>query len=267
MGVEIEFRGVGLFVCENGELTEVIYPNAEVEPPWVEETDPWEHPDHTGATLHYSGIAIQRGGTSHVTHRFIHGRFVRIGDSAGERPSVDASVHGAFPRIDTMWGNAVKLAPSAGGIGATIAVRASGSIAAHHETLNPFYLVGQPCTHLALKLSLDLPEVRVFGIAGGPLRLFEGDRVAFYNYEERRPDFTELYKDRQLPCQPLVTDHDFKWIYSLLRDAGNGSWPPPPLPAPELDCSRVAPQFRTLDAVTKRATVSVSTCFPGLWGE
>lgn len=89
--------------------------------------------------------------------------------------------------------------------------------------------------------------------------------MAFYNYEVKFPTFDDLYMDRRLPCEPVVIDHDYKWLYSLLRDVTTQVRPGPPFPAPTLDCARESAEVRKVDP-NEVVTISVSTCFPGLWG-
>lgn len=267
MGVEIEFRGVGLFVCNNKKLDEVIFPNAERQPPWVGATNPWKHPDAAGAVQHYVGILILDASGVTLTHHLIWGRRVMIGTSANVRPAVDQSVRDAFTRLDTLPGGMLELSPAANDAAAQIQVRTSGTLRAHQTSLNPFMLNGRQQSHLSLMLELDDESVDITGAIGRPIRLNAGDKVAFYNYEVQFPTFEDLYKDRPLPCEPVVTDHDYKWLYSLLRDPGSGARPVPPFLAPTLDCGQVPAAVQMTDTLGRKITVSVSTCFPGLWGE
>lgn len=264
MGVEIEFRGVGLFVCDGGELEEVIFPNAERQPPWVGGTNPWEHPDRADAVQHHAGIVIRRAGSTSLRHYPIFGKPVMIGDASGNRPGVDQGVRDAFSRIDTLLAEPVDLSPASNDVAARIRVRAGGALHAHHPSRNRFML-DKHQTHLSLRVQLDASAVEITGAIGQPIAIAEGDTVVFYNYEDEFPTIEDLYKERKVPCPSTFTDHDFKWLYALLRNSITGARPEPPFPAPALDCATEPAAVREVDPAGLLA-VSVSTCFPGLWG-
>lgn len=266
MGVKIEFRGVGLFVCDSGKLEEVIFPNAERQPPWVGSTNPWKHPDDEPAVRHFAGIVIEEASRVTRTHHLIFGRRVMIGASANARPAVDPSVGAAFSRLDTLPGGISELSPANSDIAARIQVCAAGTLRAHHTSQNRFTLHTRVQSHLSLMLELEDAAVDITGAIGRPIRVTEDDRVAFYNYEVQYPTFADLYADRKLPCSPVVTDHDYKWLYALLRDAGTGGRPVPPFLAPTLECGQEPAATKQVDSAAGTVTVSVSTCFPGLWG-
>lgn len=278
MGVRIEFRGVLLCRSVGDDVVEILLPNAKEAPPWVEGGgEPWKHPDASGATLHHAGIAWRRqGATVTVREPFTRGRPVRIG--SGElHPALDATMRAEFADLATLMSGAELKRPN-GSVWTSISISGAGRVVPGQEAVFPFDLEGRTLRYLSFYVYLDADRVEVTGVTANAITFVSGDDVIVFCYEKEDATLAQLRHEGMQKCEREIVDADFRWLYSMLRPKqGSTPWPPQKLPAPRYDCSRFekdlarAPR-RILDLLSAtpgehspRETVSVSTCFPGLW--
>lgn len=278
MGVRIEFRGVLLCRSVGDDVVEVLLPNAKEAPPWVGGgSKPWKHPDRSDATLHHAGIAWRRHGST-VTERepFARGRPVKIGTGA-RHPALDATMRAAFADVATLMSGADLKRPN-GSVWTSIDISGAGRVVPGQEAVFPFDLEGRVLQYLSFYVDFDADRVGVSGVRPSEITFETGDDAIVFCYEKEDATLDQLRHEGLHQCDREIIDADFRWLYSMLRPKqGSTPWPPPRLPAPRYDCSRFeedlarAPrQFLDLLSATPgehrpRDTVSVSTCFPGLW--
>lgn len=243
--VTIDFRGVMLFQCSapGGTLEHVLIPDADGygQGDWGTNN---KHPDGSEATVHHAGLLLQKGGSLEVIHLPLKGTSVTIMmDSITVAPTVEL---GGLPQFSGLESNPPVLANAACAISIMGGrLDKDGPLPA---TITSTFK-NSTLTHRAIRLvGNSHAKISVVHRSGTwTADMSHGDRAAIYNYEVRYPSFADLDHIGDCESGSDYDDHDFKWLYSLLHN-GKGL----KLDAPKLKCGN-------------KRTVSVFTCFPGVW--
>lgn len=266
MAVTVQFRGVVLFCTNDGEtstlLQDVRVPDCEdVVPPFGSKRgNDCFHLDGTLARPHYAGILVAMNGKT-LMRLPLRGSQVFIGDIDGATPDVTEAI-GRVADISSLVGAAqqetLELDPDAVP-SATVTLGPSNGKAPAVSMLTSglnFTLAGAEKLTLGLAFEYESSiqlTTRVNGI-DVPVTIPDAATVFVYNFDSPDPDAHQL-EHQQPPTEPFMVDHDFKWIYTLLRPKSGPlfAWDLGALPAP----------FWSRSAGIEARGIRVSTCFPG----
>jgi hypothetical protein len=272
---EIHFRGIMLFRTENGVIREAVFPDTRRRPPGKHHNSsgPKKHHDDTEAIDHHPGVVHWRSQSDQRSYRI--NSAVTFGGGSEE---VSSDVLADFPEMSSLKDERLEYdpeAPVAATIGLTFPSTPTASVVL---PVQRFYLNSAQAIPLVLKLSFDDPLA--ITVDGHQTFTLKDDEVAIiHHFDKPHPTTREqLEEEREIEDDECV-DHDFKWIYALLKwkHTGDiGEWVDEVQDFPAPSWNRADPsdpllnRLRTwLDRLLGRdprppvVTVSVSTCFPG----
>ena len=279
MAITVHFRGVALLVADKKKefVTEVLFPRADKDPPdgkFDEIPDPANpgetipvvrHADGSPASPHFAGALFINKDLS-TFYRLLTGRRVELSSGGGGN---GASIGTPFklPFLNEIIKPAKKLKLKKGRTSSTVSTQfrlKGGTIVANSPAIGDWAFVepdgSAGPTKYSLEATLTTTEAEVELViseldgGGKPERITlnaDCPTVYFYNFDNPMPTEFELTDDKG--GRTGAVDHDFKWIYKLLKnDEPSGKWPDwltRHFPAPERS-SRLP---------------SVSTCFEAVW--
>jgi hypothetical protein len=264
----VEFRGVMLFVCENGNLKEVVFPDTGGTPPGGNQNGNQKtFPDTSEAVAHYPGLI-------HVRENEPEKHYDLLGSSVaflGGRERIACGSIAALPDLSVVTNIPTLVFDSASDRATTISMLmpAVKRVCVTHPK-QPFAVPsadGSSASQCPLVVELtfdgELTMMIVDDAAQSTIRVHENERVILHNFDTRTPLSSDLTKEREIEADKnSLIDHDFKWLYFMCDPKpGDIKWGNKPLPAPEWkrpQTTRVAPG--------EVLVVSVSTCFPGRIG-
>jgi hypothetical protein len=280
MAITVHFRGVALLVADKKKefITEVLFPRADKDPPdeksenIPDPANPGEtirvvrHADGSPANAHFAGALFINKDLS-TFYRLLIGRRVELSGGGGGN---GASIGSPFqlPFLNEIIKPAKKLKLKKGRTSSTVSTQfrlKGGSIVANTPALFKWAFVEPDGTASPRTLSLeatwtipdDEVELVISELDGGgkPERIklnADCPTVYFYNFDNPMPIEDELKADNG--GRPGIVDHDFKWIYKLLKNnETSGKWPDwltRHFPAPQRSDDPLLP---------------VSTCFEAVW--
>jgi hypothetical protein len=270
--MNVVFRGVMLF-CSQGHgddtiLREVILPDCEdrIPPFGSKHGDQFYHLDDTRAVPHYAGILVATK-KEQAKYYQIRGVDVTIGDVAADPPKIGEKIKGFANTGDIKENGDLLEVDWDARRSSRITLGAGPSDNDHVKAKQPRYykfkVKNQGNLHNSLTLtypndakiktsSNEFPEIPVPADA----------TVYIYNFDDPEPTVKELEGEKPT-TKPFIIDHDFKWIYSILkptREIELDEWAEGYLPAPQwLRSSANDDEFKILE----RRAITVSTCFPG----
>lgn len=272
---EIHFRGIMLFRTENGVIREAVFPDTKKRPPGKYHNDNGKKKHHDGevAVDHYPGIVHWRNEREEESHE-INNR-VTFG---GGREEVSADVLKDFPKMSSLKSERLEYdstAPVAATIEMTFPSRPTASVVLPEQR---FYLNSEVPIPLVLKLSFDDPITIM--VDGRPKCTLKDKEVAIiHHFDNPHPTTKQQLEDEHKIYDDECIDHDFKWLYALLKwknpgDIGDWVYQVKDFPAPVWrrgypptpGKSRLRLWWERLlgrDPNPPLRAVSVSTCFPG----
>jgi hypothetical protein len=270
---EIHFRGIMLFRTEDGVISEALFPDTTRRPPgrYHNHTGEKKHHDGEKAVDHHPGVVHWRRPGDEESHTI-----TGVVTFGGGSERVSADVLRDFPEMSSLKGEPLEYdqdAPVAARIDLAFPSPVTASIQLPEQH---FYLNSANAVPLVLKLSFDDP---VSVIVDGDLKfILNDDEVAIiHHFDHENPTRRRLEHERTITATQCI-DHDFKWIYALLkwRTSGDiGDWVDNDgeFPAPTWSSAGRSQSaeswFRVLlDRLLGRdpkgpVTIRVSTCFPG----
>ena len=247
----VHFRGTMLYCCANGLIDRILLPDALSAPPeGTGSGTGMRHLDDSRAILHYGGIHTPRHPSVGPYHPFRNKR-ITITGADDTAPSCD-TLH-MIPRLEReIW----RVEPSHKR--SEVIVRGASGVVTNYIASRHFVYLGIDDIHDRVTFEFNTP-VRIEVEGQPPIDLI-GDGVAYvYNFDERLPNEGDLNEGDDTD-EDIVVDHDFKWVYSLVkprngksRKAATGGF----LPAP----------VSTTSATTRKSmvtTIYISTCFPAV---
>jgi hypothetical protein len=302
MPVTVAFRGVSAFVrdAKTGAIDHLLLPNAEsVAPPDAETGDDGlpRHADNTRATPHYAGMLLpSSSGDEYVK---LLNRVVVFPGSA--LPKLDGSLMALASLGDMTSGEAAKTKPYPlkplprnewhkldGHVGTDIELH-NGTLSAGPPSKIAFNVDGHhrkdkvpipPTNYTTVVIwtaddetPVALEIYRIIDAQGtlahertvtlSPSGLLS---ACIYNFDNGIPTLDELVKEQaEVNCKGRLCDHDFKWIYALMkRHSSFSTWQEwlggEEFPAPWAPCSQLR-QAPHPAGNKKIVLLPVSTCF------
>jgi len=272
---DIHFRGIMLFRTENGVIREAVFPDTKRRPPGKYHNDNGRKRHHDGqdAIDHHPGVVHWRSQSDQRSYKI--NSAVTFGGGSEE---VSSDVLVDFPEMSSLKGERLEFDPDAPVAARIELVFPSTATASVILPEQHFYLNSTHAVPLVLKLSFDDPVT--VSVDGHPKFTLENDEVAIiHHFDEPHPTTRERLEEERTIAEDQCIDHDFKWIYAVLKwkTTGDiGDWVDEVHDFPAPSWSRAGPsssgksRFRVwLDRLLGRdpsppvVTVSVSTCFPG----
>ena len=272
MAVTVHFRGVMLFRMGSGgasdSLIEALVPDCEGATPPCGTSDKYgvHHLDGTIAREHFSRMLIEPAdSTIKRSYIDLRGATVEIGDMSGGNIPLNRHITGFADAAAIVppdgSGDLLELDPNARAATMIVVRTQPGDapVVSHAVAGHQFKLDKQAPLSLALQMEFTAGlAITVRGpIETVALHVADNTHVFIYNYDKPEPTVSELTTE-SWPNVPFVIDHDFKWLYSLLRPKSLkplDEWACGYLPAP------IWQRSSSPEGVGVRC-VSVSTCFP-----
>jgi hypothetical protein len=248
-----------LFYCSSGDLTSIFLPDCRRYPPeGTGHSTGMEHLDGSNAYLHYQGIHTPVKGLKPY-HLFSNKRVRISGTHDDAVPPVAVSLTD-LARLPQLNGSDWNLdAPHPTHPRSTVTLEEVTGVSTSYDTrFRPFEFPNNPDpVHDHVTVEFNAPvTVEVFGVE--KFTLSDEKDAYIYNFDDETPDVGQLNSRRDSDIKEII-DHDFKWVYSLIRPRDGRS-------RREFTGGRLEAPFSVIDKPTMKS-IFVSTCFPAVMND